>query len=342
MHILTWNGKESNIMSGDVLYTSYRKPELSFGYIALFYEEPTSDAFYIDEDSERKELTEEQKREIVALCESFKDEQDYLVAVINEDRIFEYMEYKREAEKKGLDWVFLPEPENDILWRLTKDNAWEQIYVAFTEDGTPYYNPRRGHPYVLFMNADEYAQIGERPTMAHSLNFTTMQWVDARDIDRLKLHAKSDIFGYFQYWRAHYYEGRVSIFETSTWTIQKSEAESWLADSSAPTPFIDGMLSKVEGLSKEELCRKIVNHYSDEELYNLGELHGEMYSYIYAVEQAKTIAEIDQIMIGLKKYTGGKPLINISSEYRPAVKSYGDSAVVVNDESGEFYHTKLN
>ena len=88
--------------------------------------------------------------------------------------------------------------------------------------------------------------------------------------------------------------------------------------------------------------KEIVNHYSDEELYKLGELHGEMYSYIYAVEQAKTIAEIDQIMIGLKKYTGGKPLINISSEYRPAVKSYGDSAIVVNDESGEFYHTKLN
>lgn len=342
MHILTWNGKEANIMSEEVMYTSYEKPKLSFGYIALFYEEPTNDAFYVDENSEQKLLTEEQKNEIVSWCESFKEENDYLVSVINEDRIFMYMEYKKVAKEKGLDWVFLPEPEDPYLWRLTEDNTWEQVYAAFTEDGTPFIHPRRGHPYVLFMNEDEYGQLGERPTMAHSLNFTTMQWVDARNLDRLKLHAKSDVFGYFQYWRSHYYEGRITIFEVSTWNMQKLEAEKWLNDNSTPTPFIDGMLSKLEGLSKEELCHKIVNHYTAEELYELGQLHGEMYSYIYAIEQAKTISEVDRIMLELKKYTGGKQLINSSSEYRPAVKAYGDSVIVVNDENDTFYHSKLN
>lgn len=341
MHILTWNGKESNIMSGDVLYTSYEKPKLSFDYIALFYEEPTNDEFYVDANSEQKLLTEEQKREIIAWCESFEEEQDYLVAVVNEDRIFMYMEYRKVAEEKGLDWVFLPEPEGDFLWRLTKDSTWEQVFVAFTEDGTPFYHPKRGHAYVLFMNEDEYGNLGERPTMAHSLNFTTMQWVDARNLDKLKFHAKSDVYGYFQYWRSHYYEGRISIFEIITWNIQKSEAEKWLSDSSVPTPFLDGMLSKFEGLTKEELCHKIVSHYTTEELYELGQLHGEMYTYIYSIEQAKTIAEVDKIMLDIRKYTGGKALINANADYRPAVKSYGDDVIVVEDSKESFFHSKL-
>ena len=341
MHILTWNGQESKIMSGDVLYTSHEKPKLSFGFIALFYEEPTGLDFYVDEENEKKILTDEQKSEIIAWCDAFEEEGDYLVAVINEDGIYEYMEYRKTAEEQGLRFVLLEEPDPDHIWRLTSDNVWEQIYCAFLEDGTPVYEPMRGQPYVLFMNADEYGRLGERPTMAHTLNFTKMEWADKRNLERLKFHAKSDVMGYFQYWRAHNLEGRLSIFETSTWTIQKQEAEAWLKDHSASTPFIDGMLTQLEGVEKEDLCQKIARHYSDEALAELGKIHGKMYSYIYAIDAAKTISEVDKIILDLTKYTGGKVLLNLTSEYKPAFKAYGDDVIAVEDSRETFYHAKL-
>ena len=342
MHILSWNGSEAKIMSGDTLFTSYEKPKLSFEYIALFYEEPTDLDFYVDADSEKQTLSEEQKQEIIKWCDSFEEEHDYLVAVVNEDGIYTHMEYKKTAENEGLSWVFLDEPDTDNgIWRLTKDKTWEQIYAAFDESGQPYYWPRSIDPYVLYMTQDEYGRLGDRPTMAHTLNFTTMEWVDARNLDRLKFHAKSDVWGYFQYWRAHNVEGRISLFETSTWATQKSEAEAWLKNHSAHTPFIDGMLQELPDVEKEELCQRIAKHYNDEHLAEIGRMHGKMYSYIYAIENAKTIAEVDKIMIELKQFTGGKTVLNVNSEYKPALKSYGDDVIVVEDARETFYHAKL-
>ena len=342
MHILTWNGRESKVMAGDVVYTTYEKPKLSFEYIALFYEEPTGLDFYVDEDSEKKTLTDEQKKEIISWCEDFEDKEDYLVAVVNEDRIFDHMEYKKKADELGLTYIFSEEPDSDYIWRLNDSNQWEQIYAGFTEDGTPHYWPKRGHPYVLFMTQDEYGRLGERPTMAHTLNFTKMEWVDARDLDRLKFHAKSDVMGYFQYYRSHNFEGRISVFEASTWMTQKTEAENYLKDEKANTPFIDGMMEELEGvIDKKELCEKIVKHYSDEKMRETGRLHGKMYKYIYAIEYAQTIAEVDKIIEELTQFTGGKTLINATSEYRPALKQYGEDVIVVEDSRETFYHSKL-
>ena len=66
-----------------------------------------------------------------------------------------------------------------------------------------------------------------------------------------------------------------------------------------------------------------------------------MYSYIYAIDAAKTISEVDKIILDLTKYTGGKVLLNLTSEYKPAFKAYGDDVIAVEDSRETFYHAKL-
>lgn len=343
MYILTWNGKEGRVMVNDVLYTTYEKPELSFTYIALFYEEPTSMNTYVDENSDQRLISEEQKNEIIAWCNSFLENHDYVVCVVNEDRIFEGMMYRKDAEAAGKTFVLLDEPEAPHIWRLTEDNTWEWIVVAFLESGEPVYSPKRGQPYVLFMNQNEYTELGSRPSMAHVLDFKTMKWVDNRILERVKFHSRSDVMGYFQYYRTHNIEGRLSPFEVTTWSIQRSEAEAWTKDHNANTPFIDGMLSELKNpeITKEELCRRILAHYTDEEMAELGKLHGKMYSYIYAVENAETVEEIDELMVELTKFTGGKVILNTTSGYTPAYKAYGKDFIAMDESSYNLYHAKL-
>lgn len=343
MHILTWNGKEGKVMINDIIYTTYDKPKLSFNYIALFYEEPTSTNIYVDEESNQRLISEEQKNEIIEWCDSFVENNDYIVSIVNEDHIFVGTMYRKDAEKEEKTFVLLDDPGDDFLWRLTKDNIWEKIVVAFLETGEPVYSPRRGRPYVLFMNQQEYTELGSRPSIAHVLDFKTMKWVDNRILERVKFHARSDVMGYFQYYRSHNIEGRLSPFEMSTWSIQKAEAEAWTKDHNASTPFIDGMLSELNDseITKEELCRRILTHYTDEEIEELGKLHGKMYSYIYAVENAETVEEIDDLLIELTKFTGGKAILNTTSGYMPAYKAYGKDFIAMDESSNNLYHAKL-
>ena len=343
MYILTWNGSDAKVMINNVVYTSYEKPNLSFDFVALFYEEPTSTSVYVDNASNQRMLTEDQKNEIIQWCINFVKRHDYLVCVVNEDRIFERMMYRKEAEAQGKTFILLNEPPANGLYRLTFDNTWEKIVVAFLETGEAVYSPTRGKPYVLFMNDVEFTSLGERPSLAHVLDFKTMKWVDNRSLDRVKFHAKSDVMGYFQYYRSHNIEGRVSSFEYSTWSIQKNEAEAWLKNNNAKTPFIDGMLSELKNhkISKQELCQRIVNHYTDEELTELGKLHGKMYSYIYDIQNAATITQVDNIIEKLTEFTGGRVVLNITSGFKPAFKAYGKDFIAMEDSSDNLYHAKL-
>lgn len=45
--------------------------------------------------------------------------------------------------------------------------------------------------------------------------------------------------------------------ETKTWDKQESEARAWLADNSAPTPYLDG-LATARDLSKSELVARVI------------------------------------------------------------------------------------
>ena len=81
--------------------------------------------------------------------------------------------------------------------------------------------------------------------------------------------------------------------EVDTFTKQEREAVAWLADNTAPTPFVDGMLV-TRNIEKAELMNRIIAK-ADAFADATGQLTGKRQTLEKQIESATTVEEVEAI-----------------------------------------------
>lgn len=323
-YILSWNGVNGRVLSQGYLFDIEEKPKLSFEFDSLFYETELGNSFYYSAGQRDlvKKLSDDQIKECQNYCDTFKDIMDYPVQAYRDDFVYIGTMTKSMAEKEGYRYVI---SNTSIPYTFCKleDEKWVPIFCALDESGRPFYMPAHdSEKYVMLLTEKEYAKLPERTSPTYWYDFISNTWVDKRKLDRVKLDGKMEVRGYFEHHNIRSGDGRIPAYEMETWTIQYEEAKKYLNDNSTNTPFIDAVLNELKdefNFTKEEFCKKIVNHYSEDVLKERGKIHGQMLKYIYRIENAKTNDEIDKIVIDVYNLIGRGRIINVYSKFPPTV-----------------------
>jgi len=92
-------------------------------------------------------------------------------------------------------------------------------------------------------------------------------------------------------------KGKYAQFEVESFLDQREEWRRWVADSNAPTPYVDA-LAAARGISKEELMKRI-----GKKVTALATLQGKQQALIDKIEAATTIEELEAIDEELRKLT---------------------------------------
>lgn len=334
-YILAWNGVNGRVLSQNYLFTIEAKPNLSFEFDSLYYETEAGNKFYHAHGQEtiNVELTEDQIKECQEYCNKFIDIMDYPVQAYRDDLVYIGTMLKSAASEAGYKYV-ISETKPPYAFCKYESGTWQPVYCAFEETGQPHYNPSGdSSKYVKLMTKNEYDKLPERKSSVLWLNFTTNTWEDKRDLDRTKFNGKLEVRGYFEHYQMRT-SGRIPAFEMATWEIQHDEAEAWLKDNTYNTPFIDAMLAEIKAVSidKKTLCDKIIKHYDTDVYVSSGKLHGQMYNYIYRIENATSNSEIDDIVTEVYKLIGMGKIINMYSKFPPTTQAIeGDKSVILTE-----------
>lgn len=347
-YILIWNGVAGKVLAdGDTLFDITERPRLSFNYQNLYVDTVQGQSYLVtgttdkDVKSLNIELDPSQLEEVKTYCDNFKATQDYLVQTYDAEYIWRGGMLKSEADSLGLNYVLTEGPTNPFSKYSTKDACWYPVFAAFKEDGYPVFD--QGRPMdndIMFLTEKEWSALPKQPSSVYSLNFVTMTWEDVRDLDRVKFDAIMDVRTYFEH-DAMREEGYIRSNEVATYQIQYAEAEAYLKNKEALTPFIDGFLSVNEGQDKKALCERIMDDYSPVKLHAAGKLHGEMYNYIYRIKACKINAAVDKIVQEVYASRGKYRILNIYRRY-PAdfAKQVATGTELAIFAGGSMYHTR--
>ena len=196
MNSLIWSFDKGHILIDDILFNIFIKPNFSFEYTELYYD-PDNDNVGLNSAGIFRPLNENEIKEIQEFCDNFIETQDFYVSVIDEDGIFEYSILKSEAIQQNKLYCYLPPPENYEFSKLVKEDKlqyWSRIFAAIDEDGSITFYPDSKYEFILFLTEDEYKKFPKRPNRAYSYDFRLEQWVDKRDINKLKLEKNIGIY----------------------------------------------------------------------------------------------------------------------------------------------------
>lgn len=177
------------------------------------------------------------------------------------------------------------------------DIGLEYIYLQWGDDVwfENYYVDNANHKFLL--SSDQEVVVGKvcsdwEQDLGQEGNPT---------IDQAKEKAKIDLMVAFSS-ATNELSNRTTSHEMSSWSVQILEANAFIADSSASTPFIDVLLvSRNLNETKEELVGKIINNSIK---YNAeyGKLLGAYQFNIKQIDNATSVDEIKNItfMVGKK------------------------------------------
>lgn len=346
-YILTWNGVNGRVLSKNYIFDIETKPNLSFNFDSIFFETQLNNKFYYSNGQREivKQLNDSQIKECIEYCDNFIDAMDYPVQVYRSDYVYIGTLLKSEAIKAGYSYII---SNKEVPYKFCKleNNEWEPIYCALEENGRPTFSPDTdSSKYVLLLTKNEYDKLPERNSPILWYDFAKNEWVDKRTLERVKLDGKMEVRGYFEHHVIRTGNGRIPSFEYSTWPIQINEAKAYLSDEKSKTPFLDAMLNEISNefqLSKKDLCLKIINHYENDKLSKLGQLHGLMYKYLYRIENSKTNKEIDDIINEVYNFIGRGKIINPYSAFPPTVNIINGETKSVVLTDNRLYHGSLN
>ncbi len=129
-----------------------------------------------------------------------------------------------------------------------------------------YASGKEGLPYVVGTPLGEGAYVLDgvifalppQPTAAHVFDYSTKEWVDPRTLDDLKSAQIALVDRGFEAASAALVEGYPPA-ERLTWPTQQAEALAWQANSTAPTPFLDGIAAS-RGITPEDMRQKTLEN----------------------------------------------------------------------------------
>lgn len=106
-------------------------------------------------------------------------------------------------------------------------------------------------PAGTWWNGSDFLPIGDAPSMAHRYDWPTHTWVDQTTLDAAKSAKRALIDREFCERAAQLTAGYPEP-ERLTWPAQQAEALAFAANSSASTPYLDG-LAAARGIPQDEM-----------------------------------------------------------------------------------------
>jgi len=239
-------------------------------------------------------LTKEQKSECLEFCKTFKDEWDYYVYAYNSDNIFSEKVLKSEAIENKTPYSLL-EPKYPVSrWNGKK---WEEIKIIVKDDGTLVINPDtycdRCVKFLSKSDIDKVPHILDFNDEYHRWDIDAEDWVIVGDeFGDLYKNLELKIREIFEIKRHKLFRKIVPAYERDQWSVELSEAKAYSLDKNASTPYIDGILSVLTDMSKDEYVEKILKHDSDEFKFQHGKIHGEMYQFLLKLKDIKNLDDM--------------------------------------------------
>ena len=306
-YLLTWDGAEGRVISGGYRLSTSARFSLPFSYAALYYEPEAGNAFLVEEDGARRNLSSSEVAAVRALCDSFWQEHDFPVHAYDaESGLYAGSMAKSAAEAAGLSFRVNEAPDHPASkWT---GEAWERLALAVLDDGTVREWPENvcAQCVLGFTEAEKVAQVPDRPSMYHIWDIASGAWKDPRSLEKAKMDAASSLRVDFELLRHAMSADRyfTPSYETETWTWQVMEARAYLADGSTATPYVDAFLAARtdEGKpDKKTLCEDILaNHASF--LAAMAGVNGAQWGYLSRVKAAATKEECLAAQNGAHEY----------------------------------------
>ena len=302
MSELKYNNNYSFVSFNDVAFESTEKPNLPFLYDSLNYSSTNDDSFFIINGT-RKKLTKSQRERCEKYCEDFFNNKDYYVFAYNENKIFTRKMYKSEAENYGLKYIINVIPKYPVSRWNESQNTWEKIVTIIKNDGTVVRNPTTYcDQCVVFLNQEEtnnLPDIDKYQDNYHKYDIESKTWITIGDelSDRktyliFRLRQLYDI----KRWKT-VFGHHVPSYEMYGWEIERQEAIEYTSNKNSKTPYIDGIIEGLNNTSitKDIYVKKILENITEEKSYQLGKLHGKMMQYVYKINEANSLDELDKI-----------------------------------------------
>lgn len=303
--ILVWQAGTCNVLCGNTFLHSPEKPGLSFSFDELVCESPTNVYFKVVGNTQII-LTEDEIIECHEYCDKFIENGDYVVFAYdpNDSNLFIGELTKQECEAKGYRWVIDSTPETPVCSYDESTNKWVNFVAALTEDGILIVNPsQNSKKFVQFLTEAQLNNFPKPERDSDVWDFATENWMDKRDINRVRKEAMIDLRNNFDAMRWRESGGFVTAYEQGTWQYQLNEAKAYLADNTAETPYIDAFISARDDTdipTKQALCEDIIaNHNSY--LIAQAKTSARIWHYLKLIESANTCYEIDDIRTNYTK-----------------------------------------
>lgn len=299
--IVTYVDNKAIIIYNELRFDTNIKPELSFQFDTLYYEPPTNH-FIKGINNEFFELTKEEKLECSAYCKSYVNNADYPVYAYDDKFIFVGRILKSEAIAKNYGYTILEEPGNVVSKYVT--DHWEAVVAIIMDDGTLRLNPGgRCEKCALFFTEKEWKTFPEQPTPDYIYDITNQEWIDPRKLVNVLHETQLEIRNYFEAARWKEWGKYIPQYEQLTWQDQIKEAQNYLTDPVAETPYIDTFLNErtdTDKPTKETLCADILNNNKQYKIA-MAKVNAKQWNYLKRAEACTTNAELDAIRIEIKE-----------------------------------------
>lgn len=298
--IITWSDGLGRVGTGEYLYDIVEKPVLGFDFDALYFETPTK-LFIKLHKNVQTVLTEEEQDLCKKYCEEFYNSDSYMVHAIDPD-LKTWVDYMSRGEMKRRGLEEAPHATfPDYSFVKWSGDKWERVVAAIDEEGGLWLLPSQDNIKFNFVFTEKEWEAFDKPDFDDQrYDFKEKVWKDARKFEDVVSLAKSRIRSYFL---KSFSEKDLINYEHDTlmYMIQLREATNYLLNPlTSKTPFIDAVVSKIKD-NKSKFIERIMKHYDDDILTELGVIHGEQQALLDAVSACSTVEQVDAVVTPLLK-----------------------------------------
>lgn len=280
----------------DYAFEVYEKPNLNFLFDTIRYDSNKNEAFYVL-DGKVNQFTDYHYSECQNYCKNFLNSHDFFVYVYNENNIYVRKVLKSEAEEMKLSYTFMKPKYPVSKW--INDN-WEEVKIIIKNDGTVIRNPtsfcEQCSYFITESEKKEYTNIDQYYDIYHKYDVDSKDWfVPENQLDIRKKYLEYRIHKIYDIkrWKT-VFNKYIPEYERQYWEIEKTEAINYNIDKTYKTPYIDGILSVYNKYTKDQYILKILENISDDKLFNLGIIHGEMQNLLYELNNINKIEDLEK------------------------------------------------
>lgn len=324
---LTWANGAGTVVTQDYTFHSDEKFELGFDYESLYYEPILGNAMKLvlleakdangNDTVEPKMvgLTVEEINTIEEFCIKYIDIANYIVFAYDpENGLYAGSILKSEAIEKGLKWTIIGAPNFEASKWV--DNNWVRLKATILETGQMNVDPGSiCNLCIMGLTEEEYNAWPPRPNEHYVWDFKEEKWVDRRELPTTIYNALLAVRTNFEAVRWRTYGKYIPQYEQGTWMDQRLEAQAFLDNPAAETPYLDTFLASREDdyiPTKEELAKDVLANHKEWKVA-MAKVNAKQWNYLKKIEHATAPAEVDKVQEEATEWCN-KKLAELGSE----------------------------